>query len=234
MPSISLVRIYQQFYISRGTQTFTGSNHVVRIEGLDVGRSLGYPVSDNVGVAAGAARLISQLPRKDGRGSLVARDNSLDVRLAHALDLRIGVPSGLIATIGIDVGIHTTVIIPRVHKGNDKLDTVLLSSGDNVIKTLQTISTSVDGSSTGGLVVELEVDGTSRRDSVHIIETPNSQNLETGLLQVFEDGVNIRIVRLEWQPVRVRSSEVLGLAINVKLLAIHLGERAAARGGTSA
>lgn len=198
MPSISLVRIYQQFCISQRTQTFTGSNHVVRIEGLDVGRSLGYPFGDDVGVAARAARLISQLPRKDSRGSLVARDNSLDVRLVHALDLRVGVPFGLAATIGIDVGIHATIIIPGIHEGNDKLDAVLLGSGDNVIKTLQTISTSVDGSSTGGLVVELEVDSASRRGGVHIVETPNSENFETGLLQVFEDGVNIRIVGLEW------------------------------------
>lgn len=207
---------------------------MVRIKGLDVGRSLGYPVGDYVGVAARAARLISQLPRKDSRGSLVARDNGLDVRLVHALDLGIGVPFRLAATIGIDVGIHATIIIPGIHKGNDKLDAVLLGSGDNVIKTLQSISTSVDGSSTGGLVVELEVDSTSRRDSVHIVETPNPKNLETGLLQVFEDGVDIRIVGQEWQPVRVRSSEVLGLAINVELATIHLGKRAAASGVSSA
>lgn len=93
-------------------QTFTGGNHVVRIEGLDIGRSLGYPVCHDAGFAAGAARLISQLPRKDGSGILVARDNSLDVRLVHALDLLIGVPFRLIASIGSDVGIEATIIVP--------------------------------------------------------------------------------------------------------------------------
>jgi hypothetical protein len=207
---------------------------VVRIEGLDVGGSLSYPVGDDVGLAARAARLISQLPCKDSRGSLVARDNGLDVRLVHTLDLRIGVPFRLAATIGIDVGIHATIIIPIIHKRNDKLDAVFLGSGDNVIKTLQTVSTGVDSSSTFGLVVELEVDSPSLRGGVHIVETPNSENLETGLLQVFEDGVNIRIVGLEWQPVRVRSSEVLGLAVNVELATIHLGKRAGASGARSA
>ena len=155
---------------------------MARIEGLDVGRSLSYPFGNDVGVAARAASLVSQLPRKDGRGSLIARDNSLDVRLVHALDLRIGIPFGLAATIGSNVGTHTAVIIPEIHKGDDKLDAVLLGSGDNVIKTLQTISTGVDSRSTGSLIVELEVDSPSLRDGVHIVETPNSENLETGLL----------------------------------------------------
>lgn len=78
--------------------------------------------------------------------------------------------------------------------------------------------------------MELEVDSASCRDGVDIVETPNSENLQTGFLQIFEDGVNVCIVGLEWQPVRVRASEVLGLAVNVELETIHLGKRAADSG----
>lgn len=211
-------------------QTFTSGDHMVRIEGFDIGSSLGHPVGDDIGCAARAARLISQLPGKDCRGSLVARDNSLDVRLVHALDLLIAVPARFTTSIGSNVGTHATIIIPVIYKGNYKFDTVLPRSRDNIIKTLQTVSTSVYGSSTGGFVVELEVNSSRVWDGVNIIEPPNSENLKTGMFQILEDGVNIRIVGQERQPIRVRASEILRLAVNVELEAIHLGKIAAASG----
>lgn len=212
------------------THTFTGGDHVVGIERLDVGRSLGYPVGDDIGVATLAARLVAQLPRKDSRGILVARDDSLDIRLVHALDLLIGVPFRLGASIGSNIGFHATIVIPVIHKGNDQLNAVLLGGGDNVIKTLQTISAGVDGGSTGSLVVELEIDSSRAGDAVNVIETPGSKNLQTSLFQTLEDGVNIRIVGQEWQPIRVCASEVLGHAVNIELETIHLGKGAAASG----
>jgi hypothetical protein len=207
---------------------------VVGIERLDVGRSFGYPVGDDIGFAARAARLITQLPREDGRGSLVARDNGLNVSLIHALHLLIRVPIRLAASIGSNVGVHATIIIPEVYKGNDKLDAVLLSSRNNIIKALQTISASVDGSFTRGFVVELEVDFSILRDGVNVIETPNSEDFETRFFQILEDRVNIGIVGLEWQPIRVCASKVLGFAVNIELESVDLGKRAAASGLRSA
>lgn len=202
---------------------------MVGIQRLDVGAGLGGPAVDNVRLASIAARLIAQLPSEDRRRVPVPGDNSLDIGLVHALDLLVGEPLGLAATVGIDIGVESAIIVPAVHERNDELDAVLLSGSNHVVETLKTVFAGVDGGSALGLVVELEVDRSGAGSGVHVVEAPNTQDLQSGLLQMIEHSINVCIVHLEWEPVGVCAGEVLGLAVNRELHSIRLGEGPAAR-----
>lgn len=212
------------------TRTITQGDHVVGIQRLDVGTDLGGPAVDNISAASRAARLVTQLPSKDRRGVPVPRDNSLDIGLVHALDLLVGEPLSLAAAVGLDIGVVSAVVVPAVHERNDELDAVLLSGSNHIVKTLETVFAGVDGGSALLLVVELEVDRSGAGSGVNIVEAPDTKDLQSGLLQMIEHGVNVRIVHLEGEPVGICAGEVLGLAVNRELQSIRLGEGPAARG----
>lgn len=134
------------------------------------------------------------------------------------------------AAIGVDVGAHTTVVIPVVDQGHDQLDSILLGRGYHVVKSLQAIWSGVDGIGSSRWVVQLEPDRSRAGDAVDIVETPGAEDLQPRLLQMVEDGVNIRIIHQEGQPVGVAARKVLGLAVNRELESICFGEGATPTG----
>ena len=97
----------------------TGGDHTVRVDALDVLGSVRDPGGHNAQVAAGAARLVGQLPAEDRRAGWVAGDDGLDVCLVLSLSLRVVVPLGVVCDAGVgEVGCHPTIVGPVVHEVN--------------------------------------------------------------------------------------------------------------------
>ena len=117
---------------------------MVGIERLDVLGDIRRPVVDHIGATALAARLVGQLPREDGRGVLVAADNSIDIAAVLSLCFGISVPALLGPAKSRYVGRHPAVIAPVIDEVDDQLDTSLLRRRHDVVEPLQPISAGVD------------------------------------------------------------------------------------------
>lgn len=102
-------------------------HHVPGVEALDVLRDFRRPIVDGRGWAAVAARLVGQLPGKDGGGALVPVHQELDIVAVDLLARGVGVPGRGVAAEGGGVGGDTTQIAPVVDKIEDELNVVLLS-----------------------------------------------------------------------------------------------------------
>ena len=129
-------------------------HHVLGVQALDIGRHLIDPAGDcgggagaGVGQRAGAAGLIRELPRKDGRRVSIPRHHRLDVVLVRGLDVRVRVERRLSAAggKGVDVHLHPAVVGPVVDEGDDEAHAALLRRSHNVIQSTQTRGAGVDG-----------------------------------------------------------------------------------------
>jgi len=90
-----------------------------RIQRLDVRRRLGSPVVDYRSVAAVAARLVHELPSKDGVGVLVAVHDELDVVLVGSLSGGVGVERRRIAPENRTVRVDPAEVVPVVEEIQD-------------------------------------------------------------------------------------------------------------------
>lgn len=124
---------------------FAGGNHVLAVKRLDVSSRGLNPVGQDAQVAALATRLVGKLPGEDRGRRAVASDHSLDVGLVLSLSLLVDVPLRVGADASeVEIGCHTAIVGPVVHKVDDQLDAVLLGALDHVVEALQAVSTSID------------------------------------------------------------------------------------------
>lgn len=225
--------------IARKTETLISErDEMVRVEALDVGRSVPGPVEDDVRAAAGAAGLVGELPRQDRGAGPVPAHNGLDEAPVLGLRRGVGVPGRLAAAKGPDVGGVPAVVVPVVHEGDDELDATLLGGLDDVVEALETGGSRVDGRAGGGQV--LEPDLVPAGDGRDVVEAPDAEDLEAGLLDVVHCKVDVGVRdAADGAPVAVGASEVLGHAVKAEACAargdVGAGRRVAgARRGLSA
>lgn len=127
--------------------------------------------------------------------------------MIHGLALSRLVPLGIAAdAAGGEVGCHAAIISPVVHKVDDELDAVLLSSFDDCVKALKTVGTSVYGCC--GAREGLEVHCAGTWDGGNIIEAPYTKYLLLGSSQVAHDDVDIVVIGEEGDPITVGASIV--------------------------
>lgn len=115
---------------------------------------------------------------------------------------------------------NTTVVTPVIHKVDDELDALLLGGRDDVIEALEPVGARVDRGPAGGQL--LEPDGARPGGRRDVVEAPDAQDLEARRLHVAERLVDVRVVRQEPDPVRVRACEVSRLAVDFELVGIKV------------
>ena len=108
-------------------------DHVVRVEGFDVGRDGGRPGGYDGGGAAWAARFVAELPAEDCCGGLVPVHDEGDVVLVGGLAAGVGVEAGVIASEGGRVGVYPAQGVEVVEEGEHELDAVGLGRGYDVV-----------------------------------------------------------------------------------------------------
>ncbi len=80
-------------------------DHVVWVEGFDVGRGVRGPLCDDGGTAAGAARFVAEFPAEDCGGGFVAVDDEADVVPVGGLGTGVGVEAVMVAAVSVGVGV---------------------------------------------------------------------------------------------------------------------------------
>lgn len=86
------------------------------------------------------------------------------------------------------------------------------SRAHNVVQLLKAVSTCID--CCRAVRKELEVNSSSRGDSVDVVEAPDSENLHTRCCNVTEDKVDVTVIVQEGKPVRVGPDKVICFSIN--------------------
>lgn len=109
----------------------------------------------------------------------------------------------------------TAIVAPVVHEVNDQLHALRLGGRDDVVEALQPVRARVDRGPAGGqLLVPHGARAGGGRD---VVEAPDAQDLQAGVLQVVEGRVDVGVVRQEPDPVRVRACEVTCLSVDFEL-----------------
>lgn len=186
---------------------------MLAVEGFDVGRGIGDPLVEDVKFATVAARLVGELPCEDSGRRAVAAHDGFDVRFV----LRLGLFARVPLCVGSDacvrkIGRHASIIGPVVDEVDDQLDAVLFGAFDDVVKALEAIGAGIDLR----LAVDerLVVDGVGARIRSHVVEAPDTKDFHARASDVLHDKVDIGVIGLEANPVGVRTSEVLLLAVD--------------------
>ena len=86
----------------------TKRDHMIGVEGLDVGAYTRGPVCDHGGGAAGAAGLIAELPREDSAGAFVAVDDEFDPDFVGRLTGRVSVEGVVRSPVSGGVGVDAS------------------------------------------------------------------------------------------------------------------------------
>lgn len=104
--------------VAREAEAFFASrDHVLWVEGLDVGRCGADPVCELRGGAAVATGLVGEFPCEDCRGVGVAGYDGSDVGAVLGLGFGAVVPLGVGGDAGVsEVGCHAAVVGPLIHK----------------------------------------------------------------------------------------------------------------------
>jgi len=118
---------------------------MIAIQALNILARRRDPIRDNRSVATAASRFVRKLPSKNSSGGLVSSNDSGDVGLVLCLCGGGRVPSCYRrdAVVGA-VGGHSSVIGPVVHKVYDEGNAIGLRGLDDIVKTLEAVSTGVD------------------------------------------------------------------------------------------
>lgn len=116
---------------------------MIRIQALDICTRFCCPVRNDTCRAAVTSRLIGQFPSKNSRTVDVAAYHCFDIRLILGLDFGIRVPSSLAGAVESVVGRHATIITPVVHEIDNKFDPIVFGAFDDVVKSLQTVCSSI-------------------------------------------------------------------------------------------
>ena len=106
---------------------------MIGVQGLDIGTYRRRPICDHRGRAGGAARLVGEFPREDGRRNLVPVDNKVDIVLVGALTLGVSIKGGGTASEGCCVCRDSAEVTIVVEQRHDELDTVGFGSRDNIV-----------------------------------------------------------------------------------------------------
>ena len=122
-------------------------DHMVGIQALDVRTGSGGPFGQDIGVAALAAGLVGQLPGKDSWRVGILGDDSLNVLLILSLGLRVGIPALFCSTESRHVRWHASIVAPVVREVDYELYSTGFGGLDDIVETLETIRTCVDGRS---------------------------------------------------------------------------------------
>lgn len=98
-----------------GEPTFVAKrDHVVRVEGFDVGRGVRGPFGDDGGAAARAARLVAEFPAEDGRRGFVPVDDEFNVGFVGGLGFGVGVEAVVVAAVDVGVGVDAAQVVEVV------------------------------------------------------------------------------------------------------------------------
>lgn len=163
-------------------------DHVVRVQGFDVGRGVRSPFGDDGGGAARADGLVAEFPAEDGGRGFVAVDDEFDVSFVGGLGLGVGVEAVVVAAVDVGVGVDAAQVVVVVEQGQDQLQAFLLRRGDGVVEASDAV---------GRVVVEVLAAGVEDLvvDIVLAIarvvggaEAPDPEDLVASLWKAFSRG----------------------------------------------
>lgn len=210
--------------------TVTNADHVPLVQRLDVLTRRLDPLVQHVRITPLAPGFVGQLPRKHRGRVDVPRHHGMDIPPIRFLDVLVRVERIMVRlAVRLAICIHPAVIIPVVDKVDDELDAALLRRGHDIVQPLQPVRARVD--CRGSVDVELVVHRSRAGDRVDVVESPDAQDLEPGLLHVVEDEVHVGIVGQEADPVGVGACEVACSIVDGELQVRRAGEFCAGFGG---